>query len=199
MVGSAIGTAAFIGLVACVAVQRLWELSRSARNEARIRAAGGREHAPEQMAWMRALHVGWLIAMVLEVSLFDRAASASVTVVAVIAFLVGQGLRFAAMRALGPRWTVKIMTLPGHRAVSSGVFRWIRHPNYVGVTLELAALPLVGGAWVTAIVGSVLNGLLLHARIRAEEAALREDCAYDAALLDRPRFVPRRRRHTIDG
>jgi methyltransferase len=77
--------------------------------------------------------------------------------------------------------------------VQAGIFRWIRHPNYLGVVLEIAALPLIGGAYVTAIAASIANAILLRARIRAEEHALRVDNDYDARLGGRPRWLPRMR------
>lgn len=176
-------------LAAAVGVQRLWELRKSARHERAILERGGREHAPEQMPWMRLLHGAWLVAAPLEVLLFKRRASPGVTAAALGCFAVGQGLRFAAMRALGDRWTVRIMTLPGAPAVDEGIFRYLRHPNYVGVVLEMAALPMMHGAWITAGVFSAANAMLLRARITAEEAALRADSGYET--LDRtPRFVP---------
>lgn len=182
---------AFTSLVAIVAVQRLWELVRSRRHERALLARGGREHARAQMPWMSALHGTWLVAMILEVVLLRREASAGLAVAAGLVFLIGQGLRLAAMSALGERWTVRVITVPGAPPVDRGIFRWLRHPNYLGVVLEIAALPLVHGAWLTALVWSVANGVLLAARIRAEEAALRTDNDYEAGLGDRPRFVPR--------
>ncbi|UJR81170.1 isoprenylcysteine carboxyl methyltransferase family protein [Sandaracinus amylolyticus] len=181
---------AFTILVALVAMQRLWEVRRSARHEAALRAAGGREHAPEQMPWMRAIHAGWLVAMIVEVWALHRVAPAWLAVSAFVVFLVGQGLRLAAMRALGPRWTVKVITVPGEVAISRGVLAHVRHPNYLGVVLEIAALPLVHGAWLTSIVFSIANAVLLRARIRAEEAALRADASYEHVHRDRPRFIP---------
>lgn len=181
---------AFTLLVAAVAAQRLWEVRRSARHERALRAAGGREHAPGQMPWMRALHAGWLVAMVLEVWLLHRTAPPWLVVLALLAFAAGQALRIAAMRALGPRWTVKIFTVPGETAIARGVFRHLRHPNYLGVVLEIAALPLVHGAWLTAIAFSVANATLLRLRVRAEERALEEDASYQEVHRDRPRFVP---------
>ena len=182
---------AFVSLVAIVAVQRLWELLRSRRHERALLARGGREHARGQMPWMSALHASWLVAMPLEVILFRREATVGVALVAGVVFLAGQGLRLAAMSALGARWTVRVITVPGAPPVDRGIFRWVRHPNYLGVVLEIAALPLVHGAWLTALLWSVANGALLAARIRAEESALRADNDYDAGLGDRPRFMPR--------
>jgi methyltransferase len=83
-----------------------------------------------------------------------------------------------------------VFTLPGETAIASGVLRHVRHPNYLGVVLEIAALPLIHGAWITSIVWSAANAMLLRARIRAEERALRADSRYDAVHGERPRFVP---------
>ena len=164
----------FTTLVAWVAAQRLWELRRSAENERALRALGAVEHAPEQMPVMRALHAMWLVSMIVEVWVLHRVAPLSVFVVATAVFVVGQTLRWAAMHALGVRWSVRILTLPHAPRVTSGMFRWLRHPNYLGVALELAALPLMGGAWITAIGASVLNAALMAWRVPVEERALRE-------------------------
>lgn len=181
---------AFTALVLAVAAQRLWELRVSRRHEERILAAGGREHAAGQLPWMRAVHASWLVGMLAEGWLVQRAVSPWVAAFALAAFAAGQTLRLTAMRELGDRWTVKVMTLPAAPAVSTGIFSRLRHPNYVGVCLELAALPLLGGAYVTALGASVANGVLLRARIAAEEAALTAENDYATALAGRPRFVP---------
>jgi len=162
----------FAGLVAAVAGQRLWELRRSRCNERELRAAGAVEHAPAQMPVMRALHGAWLVATVAEVFVLHRAFSPALAAPAAIAFVAGQGLRLAAMRALGARWTVKILVLPDAPPVRRGVFRFVRHPNYLGVGLEIAALPLIHGAWITALTFSAANAALLWRRVRAEEHAL---------------------------
>lgn len=182
---------AFGALVVLVAAQRLWELGRSRRHERLLLARGGREHARGQMPWMTALHTTWLIAMPLEVLLLQRPFQVSLAALAGVVFLAGQVLRIAAMRALGERWNVRVITVPGAAPVAGGVFRWVRHPNYLGVVLEIAALPLIHGAWLTAALWSVANAALLLFRIRAEEAALRADNDYEVGLGDRPRFVPR--------
>ena len=188
-----VSTWLFVGLVLLVDAQRIWELRRSSAHEAAIRAAGGREHARGQMAVMRTMHAAWLVAMVLEVVALHRVFDARIAVPAFFVFLVGQALRIAAMRALGKRWTVTIMTLPGAAPVEHGIYRTLRHPNYVGVVLEIFALPLVHGAWLTSLVFTIANGLLLRFRIGAEEKALMADNDYSAILSNRPRFVPRLR------
>jgi methyltransferase len=162
----------FSTLVAAMALERLLELRKSRRNERRILALGGREHAPEQVPKMVALHASWLAGSWLEGSLCGKSAPPWLERVALAGFAGGRLLRKRAMRALGWRWNVRILTLPGVPLVTSGPYRRLRHPNYLGVALEIAALPLLRRAYVSALLFSVLNGLLLRARIREEQAAL---------------------------
>ncbi len=170
----------FLGLVLLVAVQRLAELRLSRRNAEAIRAKGGYEVGTGHMPWMVALHAAWFAAMLAEVFLLDRPFVPVLAALGLVGLAAGQALRYAAIRALGPRWTTTIMILPGAPPVASGLYRHIRHPNYLGVMIEIAALPLVHTAWLTALVFTLLNALVLRVRIRAEEAALGE----------RPRFIP---------
>ena len=181
---------AFSALVLGVAGQRLWEVRKSRRHERALRAKGAREAAPEQMPVMKAVHGAWLASMIAETWIGDRPFTPAMAAGALTAFAGGQVLRTLAMKELGERWTVKIMVLPETPPVSEGIFRYVRHPNYLGVILEMAALPLVHGAWGTAAVFSVANGVLLYHRIRAEEEALSSVSDYQGTLGSRPRFVP---------
>ncbi len=185
--------ALFCLLVAGVAVQRLVELRVSRRNEARLLQNGGAVHAPAQLTWMTLLHTSWLVAMVVEVLLWRRPFVAPLAIVALLAFAAGQALRYAAMRALGPRWTVSIVAVPGEHVVDAGIFRLLRHPNYLGVALEIAALPLVHGAWLTALCFTVLDAAMLRWRIGAEERALAGVTDYAEVFDDRPGLLSRRR------
>jgi methyltransferase len=184
----------FTGLVLAVLVQRMLEARVSRRNAQRMLAAGGREYARGQFLAMVVLHPSWLAAMLIEVWMFDRQPHPFVAAVGLAALLAGQTLRILAIRTLGPRWSARIITVPNAEPVTGGIYRYLRHPNYVGVVLEIAGLPLVHGAWVTAIVASIANALVLLARIPAEEAALSRDNAYAASFADRPRFIPSARR-----
>jgi methyltransferase len=162
----------FVVTVAALAVQRLLELRLSQRHEARIRQQGGNEHAPEHFGAMKLLHTAWFGAMLGEVILLDRRFKPSVAAVAFVGLLMGQSLRYAAIRTLGPRWTVRIMTLPEAPPVTHGIYRYLRHPNYIGIALEIAAVPLLHNAYGTAVVFTAANAGLLFIRIRAEEEAL---------------------------
>jgi methyltransferase len=85
-----------------------------------------------------------------------------------------QALGYWAILSLGERWTTRVMVLPGAPLVRSGAYKFLPHPNYLAVVLEIFAAPLMFGAWITAGVFTVLNAGVLLVRIRAEELALRE-------------------------
>lgn len=159
-------------VVVLVAVQRLLEVGISRRNELRLRARGGVELGAEHYPWMVALHAVFLAACALEPWLLDRGWQPVVGSVAAVAFAVAQLCRVWVVRSLEGRWTVRVIVEPGARAIRKGPYRWFRHPNYVVVAAEILALPLIHGAWLTAVVFSLLNLLVLRVRIRSEEAGL---------------------------
>ena len=166
-------TTAYIVLVLAVAVQRLAEVRISRRHVRALKASGAVEHAAHQMPVMVALHTMWLAACLAEPLLWSRPIIPTLLMAALAMLLAGQMLRWWARRTLGSRWTVPIITLPGVPRVTNGPFRYLNHPNYLGVVIEIAALPLVHAAYVTALVFTVANALLLIWRIAAEERALR--------------------------
>jgi methyltransferase len=163
----------FFLLLLLLAGQRLLELRLSRRNEAQIVAAGGREHGAGHFWLMKLLHTSWFVAMVVEVLWFRRPFNKSLALIAAPLLLLGQTLRYAAIRTLGRRWSVRIMTLPGTPPIRHGIYHYLRHPNYLGVILEIAAVPLLHSAYLTALIFSLANALVLAIRIRAEEEALR--------------------------
>ena len=181
----------FLLLVISLGLQRLAELRLSSHNERRILNLGGHEHAPGQFRVMRLLHTAWFLAMLAEVFGLQRPFNPVLALVAGLAFLAGQSIRYAAIHTLGERWTVRVMTLPGAQPVSQGIYRFIRHPNYLGVILEIGAVPLLHSAYLTAISFSIANALLLVWRIRTEEAALKDHNNYEQVFVGRPRFLPK--------
>lgn len=163
-----------------LAAQRLLELRISNRHVAAMLRQGGREHAPQQYRIMKLLHTSWFFAMLLEIVALRRRPRPLLVAAALPLFALGQLLRYAAIRTLGPRWSARVVTVPGAPPVTGGVYRRLRHPNYLGVALEIAAFPLLHSASLTALVYSLANFLLLRARIRAEEQALARDNGYAA-------------------
>ncbi len=160
-------------VVALVAIQRLLELRLSRRNERRLRAKGAVERGAEHYPAMVAIHVLWLFSTLVE----GLVRGPEVPVwwpVPVGLFLIVQPLRYWAILSLGENWNVRVLVVPGRRLVRRGPYRYFPHPNYVVVVVEVLTLPLIFGAWTTALVFTVLNVAFLYVRIREEERALRE-------------------------
>lgn len=154
-----------------VALQRIGELVLSARNARRVRARGAREYGAGHFPFLVFVHVSFLVCLAAEVILLG-ARPTSWWPAWLALWLGAQLLRYSAIRALGDRWNVRILVVPGEPPVSTGPYRFIRHPNYVAVAIELIAASLLFGAWRTAIVISLLDAAALWVRVRAENAAL---------------------------
>ena len=163
-------------------MQRLLELRLSNRNRKIILEKGGHLHKNFHSKLMPLLHIAWLGSMIIEVYYRNPMFSWSLTIPFTLLFFVGQVLRYKAITTLGWRWNIEIMTVPKQAPVSDGIYRHIRHPNYLGVIIEIVSLPLVCQAYLTALVFTLLNGLMIYIRINAEEQALQVDNAYDANM-----------------
>ena len=177
-------------LVAAVAVGRLIELRIAERHRRSLLARGGVEAGAEHYPWMVALHTAFLFAGPLEVWLLDRPFIPGLAAAMLVLLVSAVALRWWVIATLGERWTTRIIFLPGASPVTGGPYRVLRHPNYLAVITEIAALPLVHTAWITALAFSVLNFWLLRVRIRAEEAALAGVSDYETVFAGRPRLLP---------
>lgn len=165
----------YLLVVGATALERLVELVVSARHARWAFASGAVERGQGHFPAMVALHTGLLVACVTEVVVADRPFLPWLGWPALVAVLAAQGLRWWCVVTLGRQWNTRVLVVPGLELVSSGPYRALRHPNYVAVAVEGVALPLVHTAWVTALVFSVLNAiLLLRFRIPTEERALAE-------------------------
>lgn len=161
----------FCSIIAAVILQRLWELRISQRNEAYILTRGGKKHSENLLGMVKVLQVSWWLAMLVEVWWLDRPFIPVVAAVGLSATLTGQILRYLSMQALGYRWTLPIMTIPGIPIVKEGIYRYLRHPNWLAVILEIGGLPLIHGAYLTALFFSIVNAFLISKRIHTEELA----------------------------
>lgn len=176
---------AFTVLVALVALLRLVELQVSRRNVAAMKSQGGIEVGAGHYPWMVLMHASFLVSCPLEVWLLDRPWIPVLGVPMLGLVAAGMGLRYWTVRILGARWSTRVVVLPGEPLMRTGPYRLLRHPNYLGVVLELFALPMVHTAWITAVVFSVLNGMLLRERIRVEDAALSRWCGVSGRAGER--------------
>jgi methyltransferase len=182
------GRAFYYAFLAFLALERVAELVLSRRNARRAFARGGVEVGQRHYRVMAIFHTLFLVACAVEPLALPHAYPPALGVVALAGAIAAQALRYWAIATLGERWNVRIIVLPGAAPVVAGPYRWVRHPNYVAVVAELLSVPLIHGAFVTAIAFSLGNALLLLVRIRAEEAALGP--RYADAFAATPRFVP---------
>ncbi len=166
------GYVAFTILIGLVAVERVVELVVSKRNLRWSQAHGGVEYGHSHYPFMVALHAFLLIGSLVEVWVWRPTLVPALSWTMLVLVLVSQGLRWWCITTLGPRWNTLVVIVPGMPPVTSGPYRWLKHPNYVAVVVEGIALPLVGSAWVTALVFTVLNIPLLATRLRIENRAL---------------------------
>ena len=164
--------AALALFVVVLAAQRIGELIHSARNVKRLVQRGARQAGARHFPLLVAVHVLFPTLLVAEV-LALGARPGSYWPMWLGTWLAAQALRYAAVGALGERWSVGIWVVPGETLVRRGPYRFLPHPNYLAVVLELLAAPMLFGAWRTAIAIGALNLLALAIRIRAEERALR--------------------------
>jgi methyltransferase len=155
-------------LIGYVMAERLAELPISERNRRALLARGAHEVGAGHYPLLVGLHVAWVMA----VAAWAIVAPARLNFPLAAVYLLTQGLRAWVMLTLGPYWTTRIITLPGAPLIKGGPYRFLRHPNYVVVVIELAVLPLAMGAWHIAAAFSILNAIALSVRIRAENKAL---------------------------
>ena len=153
--------------VLIVALLRVAELVHAPRNAKRLIAQGGVEYGQNHYPLFILLHGSWLLAMLLYIPVNSAA-----TLWLLGIFILLQVCRFWVIRSLGPYWTTRVISSPDFPLVKRGPYRWLRHPNYIIVSAEIAVLPLAFGAWEIAFSFSLLNATLLAWRIKIETAAL---------------------------
>jgi methyltransferase len=183
-----LGSQLYLGLLLLVAGERLVELRLSARNAHRQLERGATEYGRGHYLPMVVFHALFLFSCAAELLWFRPAVSLAFGLTMLVLALTAQGLRYWAVSTLGDRWNTRIIVPLDDPPVTAGPYRFVRHPNYVAVALELFALPLVHGCWRTALLFGLGNAILLAVRIPSEERAL--GAAYRAAFSGRPRFVP---------
>jgi len=177
--------APYTALVLLVALERLAELRTARRNTTWSAAHGAVEHGRGHYPVMVALHTALLAGCLLETGLGHRPFLPALGWPMLTLAVAAQALRWWCITTLGPRWNTRVLVVPGLPLVADGPYRWLRHPNYVAVVVEGAALPLVHSNWLTAAGFTLLNLPLLATRLRCENAALA-----DAGSAPPPAGVP---------
>ena len=155
------------GLVA----QRLGELRLSKSHTQSLLARGAREYGAGHYPVMVMFHTSWFLCWLWEAWRTGCLLNPLWRWL-LMAAVVCQMVRLATMRALGERWTTRVLVVPGTSPVRSGIYRWLPHPNYLAVAVEIACVPLIFWAWRTALLFTLGNLVLLKTRVRVENEAL---------------------------
>jgi methyltransferase len=183
----------YFGLLLLLVTERVYEVWLSRRNARRTFSRGGIEVGRGQYRAMVTFHVLFIIACAVEATFHRPRFPLSLTLIALIGEGGAQALRYWSVVSLGEHWNTRVIVVPNEPPVTAGPYRYVRHPNYAAVVLEIACVPLVRGLWITAAVFSAVNAVLLASRIRLEENALGDN--YGATFVRRPRFIPAVRAH----
>ncbi|HEY6419264.1 MAG TPA: isoprenylcysteine carboxylmethyltransferase family protein [Candidatus Binataceae bacterium] len=187
----------YLILLAAVVVERIHELTIARGNARRAFAEGAIEVGHAHYRAIVVMHTLFIASCACEAIFFPHHVAPMVSWLALGAALAAQALRYWARSSLGERWNTRIIVLPGAPPITRGPYRFMRHPNYLAVIIEMAAVPMVGGAIVTAAVFTIANAIVLAIRIPAEERAM--GALYAGAFSDERRFIPRIRHDRADA
>jgi methyltransferase len=185
-----LSTIAFLGLLLAVALLRFVELRISKRHQERMIAQGAAKVDEPKFRWMVMLHTAVLAGAAVEVVFLRRPFVPWLAAPMFTIFLAANAVRWWVIRTLGEHWNVQVMDSTRLGVVTSGPFRYVRHPNYAAVFAEMLALPLIHTAWITATAGAIAHMGVLSQRLSTEERVLFANPDYRAAMSGKPRFLP---------
>ena len=156
-----------------IIIQRITEMRISKRNEKILLQKGAIEFGKSHFKFLIILHALFFVSMVIEYSL--RAKIIELTLYNVILFsfvVILQAFRFSTIKSLGIYWTIRIYRVPGEPLIKTGLYKYLKHPIYIIVILEIIIIPLVFNLYLTSIIFSVLNLIAITVRITVENKAL---------------------------
>ncbi len=180
----------FLTLLLAVGLLRLVELQVSKRHQREMAARGAAKVDEPKFRWMVLLHTAVLIGAALEVVFLGRPFLLWLAAPMFVLFLVANAVRWWVIRSLGTHWNAQVVDSTRLGVVTSGPFRYVRHPNYAAVFTELLALPLIHTAWITAVAGAIAHIAVLSQRLSTEERVLFANPDYRTAMNGKPRFLP---------
>ena len=183
----------YAGVLLLFATQRLIELLYSERNERQIhrRQPDAPQAGQSVWGWIAAVNLGLFTLPALERVWRGRASPRPVTALGWAAAIGAVALRLSVIATLRESWNVRAIVPSELRVVDRGPYRFIRHPNYLALGLEFLGLPLIGGAYASAVALGLANALLLRLRIREEDELLMAIPAYRERMADKPALLPR--------
>ena len=162
----------------------LFEARLAGRHDRALRAAGASEPPDDVIGWMQVGYPAAFIAMAAEAYVRSRGADMLLVTGACI-FVVAKLVKYWAIAALGPRWTFRVLVPPRSTLVTTGPYRYVRHPNYIGVMGELGGFALMAHAAYSGAASMLLFAWLIARRIRVEERALHIDHRSDGGRSPR--------------
>src|SRR5260221_11566145 len=181
---------AYLSLLVIVAVLRLYELRISKKHQQDMIGRRSFKVDGTRFRWMVVLHTGFLIGAAAEVVFLKRPFIPILAAVCFPLFLAANAVRWWVIQTLGEHWNVQVMNSTGLGVITSGPFRYVRHPNYAAVFTEMLVLPLIHTACITAVIVSASHVLVLSQRLMTEEKVLFSDAHYRDAMSGKPRFLP---------
>lgn len=158
--------------LAILVSQRLLELLLARRNEQIIRSKGALEFDRGGYKFIVAMHVAFFISLVIENFLLQRELN-RFWVLFISILLIAEALRYWAISSLGIYWNTKILIIPNSCLITKGPYKYLKHPNYMAVIIEIAVIPLIFSCYLTSMIFSIINFVLVLRRIEIEENALR--------------------------
>ena len=158
-------------LFVVIATLMIVEARRAAANERTQRARGGVEPPDDVYQALQIIYPAVFVAMLAEAVLRGGSIERNTLAAGVVVFALAKALKWWAILSLGDAWTFRVIVVPHSRSVRSGPYRWMRHPNYVGVVLEIIGVALMTDAVVTGPLALIVFGALLVRRIAVENRA----------------------------
>lgn len=173
-------------------VLRLYELRLSKKNQSvRLSDAGTKLNTEKFFFLFVILHSSFLISVPMEIYFLERQFQ-EIGYLFILIYLVCLVLRFIVLNSLKENWNVKIIYNESSESsvTTSGLYQFIRHPNYLIVILEILSISLIHNAYISCILFSILNFIILFFRISKEEEILFRNPFYRAHFNDKKRFIP---------
>lgn len=180
----------YLGLLVAVALLRIFELRVSRRHQQSLVKQGAVKVNQPSLLWLALVHTGVLICAALEVVFLRRPFIPLLAAIMLVLFIGANVVRLWVVITMGQHWNVQVVNSTSLGVIVSGPFRFVRHPNYAAVFVELFSLPLIHTAWLTALVGSLVHAVAISQRISVEESVLLANAEYRAAMAAKPRFLP---------
>jgi methyltransferase len=187
----------FYLLFMVIAIQRLIELLIAKRNEKWLKAKGAKEYGQKHYRLMVTIHLLFFASLLVE-NIGGRQQVSEYWVLLFALFLAAQAGRVWVIASLGRYWNTKIIVLPQADVIAKGPYKFIKHPNYLIVTIELIVIPLMFNAYWTLFIFALLNQFILSIRIPVEEKALTETTDYQEIHQGKKGYIPIIRKGEID-